>query len=59
MLVRLEQALAVRLVDERGESLGLVALEDILEELVGEIRDESTRATEPRDGRLTATPADA
>jgi CBS domain containing-hemolysin-like protein len=30
--------------DDNGESLGLVALEDILEELVGEIRDEATAA---------------
>ncbi|WP_018639505.1 hemolysin family protein [Parafrankia elaeagni] len=32
-----------RLSDPSGRILGLVALEDILEELVGEIRDESTR----------------
>ncbi|MEX5631655.1 hemolysin family protein [Parafrankia sp. FMc2] len=32
-----------RLSDPSGHILGLVALEDILEELVGEIRDESTR----------------
>ncbi|ADP82927.1 hemolysin family protein [Pseudofrankia inefficax] len=32
-----------QVVDASGESLGLVALEDILEELVGEIRDEAAR----------------
>jgi len=32
-----------QVVDAAGESLGLVALEDILEELVGEIRDEASR----------------
>jgi CBS domain containing-hemolysin-like protein len=35
--------------DQAGTTLGVVALEDVLEELVGEIRDETTQArTEPR-----------
>jgi CBS domain containing-hemolysin-like protein len=33
-----------RIVDRRGATLGVAALEDVLEELVGEIRDESTQA---------------
>ncbi|MCM3885902.1 hemolysin family protein [Frankia sp. R82] len=42
-----------RVTDEAGEVLGLVALEDILEELVGEIRDDAGR------GRLRQEPQPA
>ena len=34
-------------VQDRGEVIGVVALEDVLEELVGEVRDEATRAASP------------
>jgi CBS domain containing-hemolysin-like protein len=33
-----------QVLDGAGATLGVVALEDVLEELVGEIRDESARA---------------
>jgi len=33
-----------QVVNRRGRVLGVVALEDVLEELVGEIRDESQRS---------------
>ncbi|MEY2455127.1 MAG: magnesium and cobalt exporter, family, partial [Acidimicrobiaceae bacterium] len=35
-------------VDESHETLGLITLEDVLEELVGEIRDESDRTARRR-----------
>ena len=37
-----------RVEDEDGEAIGVVALEDVLEELVGEVRDEATRARDPQ-----------
>jgi CBS domain containing-hemolysin-like protein len=43
-----------QVVDADGESLGLVALEDILEELVGEIRDEAARRPVRVTGALPA-----
>jgi CBS domain containing-hemolysin-like protein len=41
-----------RVEDAAGRVLGVVALEDVLEELVGEIRDEAQRAT-PRTSRIS------
>lgn len=36
--------LAHTVIDEAGTGTGIVALEDVLEELVGQIRDDSRRA---------------
>ena len=44
-----------RVRDEHGSVLGVVALEDVLEELVGEIRDEAQRGQPPRAVRRTRT----
>jgi CBS domain containing-hemolysin-like protein len=35
-----------RVTDSTGSTVGIVALEDVLEELVGEVRDESRRSVE-------------
>lgn len=45
-------------VDEYGTVTGLVALEDLLEELIGEFEDESDRPAGDRDGRLARRRSD-
>jgi len=43
-----------RVEDDAGETIGVAALEDVLEELVGEIRDETQHAVEAGPGRGAA-----
>jgi CBS domain containing-hemolysin-like protein len=44
--MRADRSHAVLVVDEFGAMIGLVTLEDVLEELVGEVRDEMQRRVE-------------
>jgi CBS domain containing-hemolysin-like protein len=43
-----------RVVDDTGSTLGVATLEDLIEELVGEIRDAAHHASEPAEGEVRA-----